>query len=306
MRLDQSCRPDGPPGLLAEGTCYSARDRDSGSTVPNLLDTVAVSRSVTDAPGSSRFDRGSAYQNLTSGHARWAMRPSSRTGASEGRWHARTTPGPGYQVSGRTIRTGVVRSAAMSHLLAPLRFAVLAAAVALAAGCSTNTSASFDPSGPCTGDGSAAGAYPELEALIPTSYEDRAPDRLDSGRNCSDENLGSLAERGIEEIRFAGGTWEFGSDIAAVLAVFEADGLTVETLADWWESTAQGSSRTQILGVTDVEVDGRTVRRLDTKTGERVQSVLVWEGAEPGQVNVVLSHNLPDPKIEAGVAAFGD
>ena len=45
---------------------------------------------------------------------------------------------------------------------------------------------------------------------------------------------------------------------------------------------------------------------LDTKTGERIQSVVVWAGAEPGQVNVVLTHNLPDPKIEAAVAAFGD
>ena len=79
-----------------------------------------------------------------------------------------------------------------------------------------------------------------------------------------------------------------------------------EALADWWESTARASSRTQILGSTSAEVAGRTVHRLDTKTGERLQSVLVWAGDEPGQVNVVLSHNLPDPKIEAAVAAFGD
>ena len=105
---------------------------------------------------------------------------------------------------------------------------------------------SFEPSGPCTADGSAPGAYPDLEALVPTAYEERGPNRLDSGRNCSDENLGSLAEEGIEEIRFAGGTWEFGSDIAAVLAVFAADSLTVDAMADWWESTARASSRTQI------------------------------------------------------------
>ena len=206
-------------------------------------------------------------------------------------------------MSGRTIRACVVRSPAMSRL--SLSVLGVAMAVILVA-CTAATGPSFEPSGPCTADGSAPGAYPDLEALVPTAYEERGPNRLDSGRNCSDENLGSLAEEGIDEIRFAGGTWEFGSDIAAVLAVFAADSLTVDAMADWWESTARASSRTQILSSTSAEVAGRTVHRLDTKTGERIQSVLVWAGDEPGQVNVVLSHNLPDPKIEAAVAAFGD
>jgi hypothetical protein len=53
-------------------------------------------------------------------------------------------------------------------------------------------------------------------------------------------------------------------------------------------------------------MSGLGVRRLDTKTGERLQSVVVWAGEAPGHVNVVLTHNVPDPKIEAAVAAFGD
>lgn len=194
----------------------------------------------------------------------------------------------------------------MSHLVAHLRFGALALVLVVAAACSGSPATSFDPTGPCTTDGSAPGAYPQLESLVPETYEKRAPDRLDSGRNCSAENLGSLAAEGIDEIRFAGGTWEFGSDIAAVLAVFDAQGLTVDTMAEWWRSTAGDSSRTQILGVSDVKVAGHDVRRLDTKTGERFQSVLVWEGPQPGQVFVVLSHNLPDPKIDSAVAAFGD
>jgi hypothetical protein len=194
----------------------------------------------------------------------------------------------------------------MSPFVRALRIVVLAAVVSVAAGCAGGAATSFDPTGPCSGDGSAPGAYPELEALVPSTFEDRAPNRLDSGRNCSSENLGTLADEGIDEIRFAGGTWEFGSDIAAVLAVFAADGLTPDAMAEWWESTARDSARTQILRSTELDVSGLEVRRLDTKTGERLQSVLVWEGGEPGQVNVVLSHNLPDPKIEAAVAAFGD
>ena len=191
----------------------------------------------------------------------------------------------------------------MSRLVTAVMGLTLAAILAACSGAATP---SFDPSGPCSGDGSAPGAYPDLEAMVPASYEERAPDRLDSGRNCTDENLGTLADEGIEEVRFAGGTWEFGSDIAAVLAVFAADGLTADVMADWWEATAGDSPRTQILRSADLDINGRAVHRLDTKTGERLQSVVVWEGAGPGQVNVVLTHNLPDPKIEAAVAAFGD
>src|SRR5262245_14579431 len=199
-----------------------------------------------------------------------------------------------------------LRSGAMPRLVTHLRFGALLVIALVVTACSGGGTPSFDPTGPCATDGSAPGAYPKLEALVPKTYEDRAPDRLDSGRNCSAENLGSLAGEGIDEIRFAGGTWEFGNDVAAVLAVFDADGLTVDAMANWWESTASTSSRTQILGATDVEVAGREVRRLDTKTGERLQSVLVWDGPDPGQVSVVLTHNLPDPKIEAAVAAFGE
>ncbi|HSK51362.1 MAG TPA: hypothetical protein VLA44_01305, partial [Clostridia bacterium] len=135
-------------------------------------------------------------------------------------------------------------------------------------------------------------------------YEGRDPDLLDSGRNCTDANLGSLAGHGIDEVRFAGGTWDFGSDIAVVLAVFTAEGLTVEALTEWWETSARESPRTQITGTSTVDVAGVTAWRLDTKTGERLQTVVAWPGGEQGLVNVVLSHNLPDPKIEAAVRAF--
>ncbi len=175
---------------------------------------------------------------------------------------------------------------------------------ALVAACAGDGGPSFDPTGPCTTDGAAEGAYPELEALVPEVYEGRAPDRLDSGRNCTSANLGSLEARGIEEVRFAGGTWDFGSDIAVVLAVFTAEGLTAEAMAEWWRSTADDAGRTEITGESRPSLNGELGYRLDTKTGERVQTVVVWTGAGEDRVNVVLSHNLPDPKIEAGIAAF--
>jgi hypothetical protein len=178
--------------------------------------------------------------------------------------------------------------------------------VVLAAAACGSPASSFDPSGPCTADGSAEGAYPELEALIPGDFRKRAPTRLDSGRNCTAENLGTLAGHGIDEIRFAGGTWDFGSDIALVMAVFTADGLTAELLAEWWETTAEDASRTEVTGTTMIEVnDGTTVaRRLDTKTGERIQTVISWPSPVEGQVYVVISHNLAETALFLAIDAL--
>src|SRR5829696_7976741 len=51
--------------------------------------------------------------------------------------------------------------------------------------CSGGPPPSFDPTGDCTTDGRAPGAYPELEALVPTRYQGVPPGTLDSGRNCT-------------------------------------------------------------------------------------------------------------------------
>jgi hypothetical protein len=189
-------------------------------------------------------------------------------------------------------------------LSARLGAALLAAAVAVSA-CALEPVESFDPTGPCTHDGAAEGAYPELEARVPETYEGAPPERLDSGRNCTPENLGTLLDDGIEEIRFAGGTWQFGGDIAVVTAVFTAPGLTAEDLAEFYEMSARSAGRTQVTGESTRVIAGRQGYRLDTTTGERIQTVVVWPAADPDHVNVVISHNLPDPKIEVAVEAFG-
>ena len=182
---------------------------------------------------------------------------------------------------------------------------MLALVVLVAAACAGEVGPSFDPSGPCSGDGAAPGAYPELEGLVPGTYEGRGPDELDSGRNCTTANLGTLATHGIDEVRFAGGTWNFGSDIGVVLAVFTAESLTTDAMAEWWESSARAAARTEITGESSPTIDGRSAYRLDTKTGERIQTVVVWPSSEAGRVNVVVTHNLPDPKIDAAIQAYG-
>lgn len=182
---------------------------------------------------------------------------------------------------------------------------LLGACLLAIAGCTQGPIPVFDPTGPCRSDGSAAGAYPELEALVPATYEERGPDTLDSGRHCTVENLGTLADAGFAEVRFAGGTWDFGGERAAALVVFRADGLTAEDIARFYATSATQANRTRIVGESRPTLAGRPGHRIDTRTGDRQQSVVVWPGAEPDTVNVVITNDLPDPKIDAAVAAFG-
>jgi hypothetical protein len=166
--------------------------------------------------------------------------------------------------------------------------------------------ASFDPTGTCVADGSAPGAYPDLEARIPTTYRAAAPERLDSGRNCTAESLGSLADAGYREIRFAGGTWSFGAERALALVVFSAPGLDAEQVAAFYAASARANGRTDVLADSDVTVAGRAGHRLDTKTGERLQTVVSWPAADPDLVNVVITNDLPDARIQEAIDAFGN
>jgi hypothetical protein len=175
----------------------------------------------------------------------------------------------------------------------------------LLAACSGAPVTSFDPTGPCTTDGSASGAYPDLEARIPTSFEGQGPTRLDSGRHCTRESLGSLATAGFSEVRYAGGTWSFGGDRAAALVVFQADGLTAEAIADFYAESARAANRTTVTGESTPTLAGRPGRRLDTTTGSRTQTIVVWPSADADIVDVVITNDLPDPKIQAAVDAFG-
>ena len=154
-------------------------------------------------------------------------------------------------------------------------------------------------------DGSAPGAYPDLEAMVPATYEARGPETLDSGRKCTPEGLGSLAQAGFDEVHFAGGTWGFGAIRAAALVVFSAPGLTAEDVADFYTASARTANRTQITAQSTPTLAGRPGHRLDTMTSDRQQTVMVWPAAIPDVVNVVLTNDLPDPKIDAAVEAFG-
>lgn len=224
----------------------------------------------------------------------------------DGRAHARTTPRTPVPGVGTHRRRPGAASRTLSDMRHRTRVSLtLLALAALALGACAAPAASFDPTGPCTGDGAAPGAYPDLEARIPKTYETKAPETLDSGRNCSIDNLGSLAAAGITEVRFAGGNWSFGGNRAAALVVFSAPGLTADAIADFYAESAKASNRTQITGESSQTLAGESTRRMDSKTGERIQTVVVWPASDADIVNVVITNDLPDPKIESAVAAFG-
>ena len=172
------------------------------------------------------------------------------------------------------------------------------------AGCASPAATSFDPAGPCTTDGQRPGAYPELESRIPATFLDQPPVTLDSGRHCTSAVLGSLAEAGVKELRFAGGTWSFGAERSAALAVFTAPGLTADDMAEFYLAGASAASRTELLAGTAVILAGRPGHRLDTQTGERLQTVEVWPSTTADMVNVVITNDLPDARIADAVDAF--
>ena len=109
---------------------------------------------------------------------------------------------------------------------------------------------------------------------------------------------------GSDEVRFAGGTWTFGAERAAVLAVFTAPGLTASDLADLYLESADTANRTKITNASQPTIEGRSGRRLDTTTGSRYQTVVVWPAATPDTVNVIITNDLPDARIDDAIAAF--
>jgi hypothetical protein len=179
------------------------------------------------------------------------------------------------------------RIAARFRLRAAFPVTLLAVVCAVASSCA---GATFDPSGPCKTDGRAAGAYPELEALVPREFQGRAPDKVDSGRNCTPTALATLALHDISEMRFAGGIWDLGSNSGVTLAVFEAPGLEAAWVAEFFEAGARTARRVESVDVRSIVLpDGAAASRIDALNGESYQTVVVWPDDERVRVAIVAS-----------------
>lgn len=178
------------------------------------------------------------------------------------------------------------------------------AAFALAACASPAASPAFDPASACTTDGRRAGAYPELEALLPAALDGVAPGSVDSGRSCTSAALGSLYQRGIRELRFAGATWDRGSEQGVTYAVFEAAGLEPASMIEFYETGARATGRAEALRVQPFEVAGAAGVRLDTIHRGVGQTIVAWPGDEPGRVRVVLVSATGEAELSRILGAF--
>ncbi len=212
------------------------------------------------------------------------------------------------------IGAGGAGSAAVTGRFRVGRVAIITATVVLAfvaAGCGS----SFDPTGPCTADGSAPGAYPTLEAAVPTTYKGAQPTQLDSGRACTAAGLATLAGHGVKELRYAGGIWSTGTDSGISLAVFlDQDGPTLDPawMTEFYAASAAQGKNVQSIDTAAYPVSGSTnAQRIDVLNGESFQSVVVWQ--RDGWVAVVLvadfvreiqTREAHDAVVRAAVDAF--
>ncbi len=172
----------------------------------------------------------------------------------------------------------------------------------------------FSPVGACTLDGRAAGAYPELEALVPHEVGGK-PATVDSGRNCSVQALGTLTSADVHEVHFAGATVDEGQGNGTVVAVFEAADGEPPLMADWIDqfylAGALQSGKTDNTTTTHPTMGAAgVVFRLDTLNDLSQQTVVVLPDA--GRVRVVIvatavgpdaSKAEHDRRVETAVAA---
>ena len=267
------------------------------------------------------------------------MTHASRNGGGDGRARRRTTPGRAYQVPavttarGRKGRTqarasGKPGNSRMGRMIgnvlprprrrtpaARRRAAFVLGIVALVA--SACGGARFDPRGPCTADGRAPGAYPELERRIPDRFDDSAPAVLDSGRSCTATALGTLAGHRVGELHFAGGQWRLGDRSGVTMAVLSSPtGLDAGWVGEFYESSARVARHTENVSAGETRIGDVDAFRIETLNDETsFQTVVVWAGKDVVNVVIVASdvhevgsraaHDATVGRAVASFAAFG-
>jgi hypothetical protein len=184
--------------------------------------------------------------------------------------------------------------------------------VVLVGGCTTGAP-SFDPASACTADGRFPGAYPELEAVVPTSLDGRPADHLDSGRSCTDAGLATLKSHGVGELRFAGGLWEQGANSGTTLVAFDSPTpLNAKWLADFYEAGARAGKNTDAIETAPLAIGGSAGYRLDTLNDDSYQTVIVWPRAGrvvgaivASAVREVETRVAHEARVTAALAAMG-
>lgn len=189
----------------------------------------------------------------------------------------------------------------------PLLAAVLAGASLLGA-CSASASPP-NPSSSCNGadEQSAAGFYPDLEAMLPAQVGGQSLTSVRSGRYCSAQTLGSLTKVGVHELQFAGGALPDPTNKGAgmALVVYRASGMTLDELAD---AQANGAGNTQgAAGVTaqQTSIAGHAGIRIDVTVQSGPEMMFFWPTSLPGTFDAVTGIGASETQIQASVKAFG-
>lgn len=168
----------------------------------------------------------------------------------------------------------VAAAARPSHALVAALLALLVAA------CSGAPAATFDPSASCGADGRAAGAYPDLEARLPTSFEGAVPATIDSGRHCSEAALGSLIAHKVSNVQYAGAVWDLGGGTGISSAIFRLPGadLPADWISEFYDIGARTAKRTENIETSSPTIPSvGQIFRLDTLNDLSLQTVLVWQ-----------------------------
>ena len=174
-------------------------------------------------------------------------------------------------------------------------------AAVLVAAC--GPTATFSPTGACVVDGRAAGAYPDLEAVVPRDLSGVPPTSVDSGRSCSERALGTLASHGLDELRFGGATWDEGSGAGTSIAVLANAGddgaarLPVAWVEEFYLAGALASSKTSNVETSRPTIGGESVWRLDALNDLSQQAVVVRPFGDLVQVVLVATHVDPGASL---------
>jgi hypothetical protein len=213
-------------------------------------------------------------------------------------------PRPSIRAASPSARTGEALTIRSTSRLA----LVLIVVAILAAGCGA-TGATFSTSGPCLADGRAAGAYPALEGLAPTTLEGKAPTTVDSGRNCSDKALGTLTAHEVHELRFGGATWDLGGGAGTSIAVIAlpAGRLPLAWAEEFYAAGALNATKTNNVKTSHPTVPGVSdAFRIDALNDLSQQAIVLWQLDDGIRVVIVASHVDPNASMaahEARVAA---
>jgi hypothetical protein len=180
-----------------------------------------------------------------------------------------------------------------------IAFLLLVVAAACGGGTTGSSPTGSSATAGCAADHRAAGALPQLEALLPRGMIERSPDSVDSGWNCTAEALGTYATHGIHELRFSGATWDNGSGdatVAAILTTRPGDpALQAAWVEEFYETGARAARHTENIETSRPSMPGAgQVFRLDTLNGLSLQTVVVWPAATTVRVVIVATTVGPD------------